>query len=120
MKQIIVLRKDLNMRKGKMVAQGAHASVTVVQDILNGKEDHPFRSYLKVWNDEGMTKIVVGVATEEELINLHKKALAANLPTALIKDAGRTEFAEPTFTCIAIGPAPEKTVDIFTGELKLL
>jgi peptidyl-tRNA hydrolase len=26
-KQVIVLRKDLGMRKGKMVAQGAHASL---------------------------------------------------------------------------------------------
>lgn len=120
MKQVIVLRKDLNMRKGKMCSQAAHASVSIVQDILNGGEDHPFRSYLKVWNDEGMTKIVVGVATEEDLIALHKKALIANLPTTLIKDAGRTEFPEPTYTCIAIGPAPEKTIDIFTGELKLL
>ena len=31
-KQVIVLRKDLNMRKGKMVAQGAHASMKVFFD----------------------------------------------------------------------------------------
>ena len=29
-KQVIVLRKDLNMRKGKMVAQGAHASMAAL------------------------------------------------------------------------------------------
>ena len=29
-KQVIVMRRDLNMRKGKMVAQGAHASMAVL------------------------------------------------------------------------------------------
>ena len=31
-KQVIVIRKDLNMRKGKMIAQGAHASMKVILD----------------------------------------------------------------------------------------
>lgn len=29
-KQVIVMRKDLGMRKGKMIAQGAHASLRVL------------------------------------------------------------------------------------------
>jgi len=32
-KQVIVLRKDLQMRKGKMIAQGAHASMKVFFDL---------------------------------------------------------------------------------------
>lgn len=31
-KQVLVIRKDLNMRKGKMVAQGAHSAMKVVFD----------------------------------------------------------------------------------------
>jgi PTH2 family peptidyl-tRNA hydrolase len=31
-KQVIVMRKDLGMRKGKMIAQGAHASLKVLLD----------------------------------------------------------------------------------------
>lgn len=32
LKQIIVMRNDLNMRKGKMIAQGAHASIVLYPD----------------------------------------------------------------------------------------
>ena len=31
-KQVIVMRKDLNMRKSKMIAQGAHGSMKVLLD----------------------------------------------------------------------------------------
>ena len=33
-KQVIVMRTDLNMRKGKMIAQGAHASMKVLLDRI--------------------------------------------------------------------------------------
>lgn len=31
-KQVIVMRKDLGMRKGKMIAQGAHAAMKALLD----------------------------------------------------------------------------------------
>lgn len=37
-KQVIVMRKDLNMRKGKMIAQGSHASMAVILDELDIKQ----------------------------------------------------------------------------------
>lgn len=119
MKQIIAVRKDLNMRKGKMCAQSAHASVDICVEIMQGK-NKVFKDDLALWLSEGMTKIVVGVNTEQELLDLYKKAQMTNLPTTLIKDAGRTEFKEPTFTVVGIGPAPDKTIDMITGDLKLL
>jgi PTH2 family peptidyl-tRNA hydrolase len=33
-KQVIIIRKDLNMRKGKMIAQGAHASMKAIFDLM--------------------------------------------------------------------------------------
>jgi peptidyl-tRNA hydrolase len=33
-KQLIVMRTDLNMRKGKMIAQGAHASIMWTLDFI--------------------------------------------------------------------------------------
>lgn len=33
-KQVIVIRKDLNMRKGKIAAQAAHASMKVILDLM--------------------------------------------------------------------------------------
>lgn len=114
MKQIIVIRKDLNMRKGKMIAQGAHASLAATLQNL----DHP---NVKKWLSGSFTKIAVGVDSETELMNIYEKALNANLIAAIITDAGRTEFnGVPTKTCIAVGPATSEQLEPITGHLKLL
>jgi PTH2 family peptidyl-tRNA hydrolase len=114
-KQVIILRKDLNMRKGKMVAQGSHASLGAYR---HGMGVCP--GMITEWEWTGQTKICVGVDTEQELFNLHEKAKASALPRYLVKDAGKTEFKEPTFTALAIGPAPAEEIDKITGDLKLL
>ena len=114
LKQMIVMRKDLNMRKGKMVAQGAHASMKALLENW----DHP---YIKQWLSGPFAKIAVGVDSEAELLDVMEKAKAAGLITALITDAGRTEFnGVPTNTCIAVGPASSEELAGITGHLKLL
>lgn len=124
-KQVIVMRKDLKMRKGKMCAQAAHASMKVFFDLNESKDE----SYLKVklnsdmkkWVHGSFAKICVGVNSLAELYEIYNKAKDMQLPCALIVDAGRTEFhGEPTETCIAIGPANSSLIDIITGDLKLL
>ena len=126
-KQVIVVRKDLNMRKGKLAAQVAHASMKVFFDM--GEFTHPdvfeianLTKPMIKWMDYGpFTKIVVGVNSEEELLEIKKKAKEANIPNALIKDNGLTEFhGIPTNTCIAIGPDEEEKINAITGELELL
>jgi len=117
-KQVLAVRTDLNMRKGKMVAQGAHASVNFLRDmILYGLE--PSRVQIE-WLTGGMTKICVGVDSEDKLRAIFDKARAAKLTVHLITDAGLTEFAGPTKTCLAIGPDRAEDIDKITGELKLL
>lgn len=115
MKQVIILRKDLNMRKGKMIAQGAHASLKATR-----RAELEFEDWWDKWFFEDMKKIVVSVNSEAELHAAFQKALTADLPAELIKDAGYTEFKEPTFTAVAIGPAPDELVDLITKELPLL
>lgn len=119
MKQVIVIRKDLNMRKGKMVAQGAHASLmaymNAVKDIPKGAQD------VFLWlRDSKMTKICVGIDSEAELLELHLNAQKASLPCSLVLDAAHTEFKEPTYTSVCIGPAASEDIDKLTGHLKLL
>jgi PTH2 family peptidyl-tRNA hydrolase len=114
MKQMLVMRKDLNMRKGKLIAQGAHASMKATLENL----DHPS---VKQWLDGPFTKIAVSVESEEELLEVMNNAKEAGLITALITDAGRTEFnGVPTNTCIAVGPATNEQLQSITGHLKLL
>jgi len=140
-KQVIVMRTDLQMRKGKMIAQGAHASLKVFLDRANfsisGEEprlvggfklggyrycEMNIRLYeeMELWIRGKFTKICVRVDSEVELLRVYNKSLALNLPSALIKDAGLTEFKEPTLTCCAIGPASSEEIDKVTGDLKLL
>jgi PTH2 family peptidyl-tRNA hydrolase len=122
-KQVIVMRKDLNMRKGKMVAQGSHASVGAVLLIQEkGVEyDAEVRRAAKEWLTGQFSKICVSVDSEQELMDVYGKAEGAGLPVKLITDSGRTEFhGVPTRTCLAIGPAWGEDIDKITGELKLL
>jgi len=117
-KQCIVMRNDLNMRKGKMCAQAAHASIqctleSVLYDVGPSK-------VMVQWLTEGMTKICVRVDSEAELFEIYQQAKNEKLTVHLITDAGLTEFKEPTRTCLAIGPDWADKIDKITGELKLL
>ena len=114
MKQIIILRKDLNMRKGKMVAQGAHASLSSVLENL----DHPS---VKQWLSSKFTKVTVSVNSEEELKEVYENAKKAGLIASLIVDEGLTEFhGIKTPTAVAVGPASPEELEPITGALKLL
>lgn len=125
-KQVIVVRKDLNMRKGKIAAQAAHASMKVLVDLMDNTGDsyvlYSFRyPVLEEWLSGRFTKICVSVDSEQELLDLYQKARDANMLCSLIVDAGLTEFnGVPTKTCIAIGPELPEKIDQLTGHLKLL
>lgn len=113
------------MRKGKMVAQGAHASLAAILDQGHyGAEElciYASGGALREWLDGQFTKICVSVNSEAELVAVINKAKEAGLITSLITDAGLTEFGGvPTITCGAVGPAyPDELKDI-TGHLPLL
>lgn len=121
------MRKDLNMRKGKMIAQGSHASMKCILDYMVKvpAEDemilHLNHYPLKDWIEGMFTKVCVSVDSEEELINIYNQAKEAGLICSLIEDVGLTEFGGvPTKTCCAIGPENSEDIDKITGHLKLL
>ena len=118
MKQAIVIRKDLNMGKGKAAAQAAHASCSVVFDILNSGNER-WRGWLAAWLEQGQKKVVLRVNSREELEGLYDEAVRSGLPAAIVEDAGLTQLPPGTVTAVAIGPAPAELVDRITGRLKL-
>ena len=154
-KQMIVMRRDLKMRKGKIAAQAGHACVEAVLLALvrDGRlddvhvagedwieltprpvalEDAVFDaatgevapaariSPLDAWFQAGVAKICVYVDSEEELLELHRRAQELGFISALVRDAGYTEFhGEPTYTCLALEPLYPDQVDPLTGELPL-
>ena len=69
---------------------------------------------------EGQCKIAVKVKSEQEILELERKARNAKLPAVLIVDRGLTEIPPNTITCLGIGPAPANKVDAITGKLSLL
>lgn len=114
MKQIIVMRKDLKMPRGKEIAQGAHASMKAT--LLHMDDPR-----VKEWLSGLFTKIAVGVNSEEELLQVYEAAKRAGLIAELITDSGLTVFnGVPTNTCIAVGPDTHDNLLPITGNLKLI
>lgn len=123
-KQVLLYRRDLNMRKGKIAAQCAHASLSVFlrREVPAAGLDPAQTMVLQLdpvmlaWARHGQAKIVLSVEDEAALVRAHALAVEAGLPTALIRDAGHTEFAGvPTLTACAIGPARLEDIDRITG-----
>lgn len=114
-KQVMAVRTDIAMGKGKLAAQVAHAAVEASKDAERKKPD-----WFKAWWREGQAKIVVKVTGESQLDELRRKAEELGLPTALVVDRGLTQIAPNTTTCLGIGPGPTELIDRVTGDLKLL
>jgi len=111
-KQVIVVRKDLKMDKGKIAAQVAHASLEAYKkadpkDVVG-------------WEAEGMKKVVVGVKDIRELMKIKEQAKEARLPYYVVRDAGRTQVIQGTVTALGIGPAENEKISRITDKLKLL
>lgn len=135
-KQMIVMRRDLKMRKGKIAAQAGHACVeaTLMAIVREGRGDELRATdgwawiehggddvtALTEWFDAGVAKVCVYVDSEEELLNLAARGRKLGFAVALVRDAGHTEFhGEPTYTCLAFEPLPAEKIDPLTGELPL-
>lgn len=112
MKQTILIRQDLNLPKGKLAAQCAHASV---EAVLRSDKDK-----VSKWRKDGMAKIVLKVKDLKELQHYNQSAKDSGLVSALITDAGRTTVSPGTVTALAIGPDEDEKIDRITKDLKLL
>lgn len=112
LKQVIVVRNDLKMSKGKIAAQVSHASV---ECLLKSS-----KSLIEDWRSQGMKKIVLKTEGIEELMKYKKAADNAGITSCVIKDAGHTEVKPGTITCIGIGPDNEEKIDKITGNLAML
>lgn len=135
-KQMIVMRRDLKMRKGKIAAQAGHACVeatlmAIVREgrggalrategwawVEHGEDDV---TALTEWFDAGVAKICVYVDSEGALLELAERGRELGFAVALVRDAGHTEFhGEPTYTCLAFEPLPAEKIDPLTGGLPL-
>lgn len=128
-KQVIIMRTDLGMRRGKQIAQGAHATLgCLIGSHIDAKSLSELNASISVitpeiynWLKQGMKKVCVQIGSEEELLDLIGKAEKSGLTTHAVIDSGLTEFnGVRTLTCAAIGPNKIEDIDKITGHLKLL
>ncbi len=114
-KQVLVVRSDLKMGKGKIAAQASHASVLATIEAQKNN-----KTWFDRWFKQGMKKVVLKITTEEELNGVFQKASKSKLPRSIINDAGYTQLEPGTVTAVGIGPAPDELVDPITKNLKLM
>lgn len=110
MKLQVFMRNDLNMRKGKMVAQASHAVMKRVLDLCVLSQDALMISNagyetLKAFSEKPELSIIL-VSNEQSLLD----AMSSNIDGCIV-DSGRTEFhGVPTLTCGAIGLHEQRRV----------
>ncbi|TEU09027.1 peptidyl-tRNA hydrolase [Candidatus Bathyarchaeota archaeon] len=111
----IVLRMDLDMSTGKLIAQAAHAAVGASE--LGKKENH---KAWRRWRDEGAKKVALEAESLEEIEELAGKANKLDIVNILIQDAGHTEVPPGTVTALGLGPDRSDLLDKVTGSLPLI
>ena len=111
LKQVIIIRQDLKLPKGKAAAQAAHASVEAVLASS--------RTIVDAWHSQGMKKIVVKAVDEAHMHQLAQLARAHKIIARTITDAGKTVVAPGTLTAMALGPDDEDLIDRVTGQLPM-
>ena len=112
MKQVMVVRNDLKMGKGKIAAQCCHGSLGAY------KKTNPEK--IRKWENEAYAKVVCKVNSLEELLELKKQAIINKVSYYLVVDAGRTQVPTSTTTVLALGPDEDEILDKITADLKLL
>lgn len=113
-KQVIIIRKDLNMRRGKEIAQGSHASNQFLIDLINGGT---VKKCYSEWMNSGYKKVVLQCNSEQEILDIHTAAKEHDITSHIIEDLGLTEFnGVKTITCLALGPDYSDKIDTITGQ----
>ncbi len=123
-KMVIVMRKDLKntkgekIRSGKGISQGGHSVLGFVwQNLVGRKICFELTDVQYKWATTGQTKITLKVESENALLEIYQAAKDAGLFVEMITDEGRTEFGEPTKTCLSIGPDYSDKIDKITAHL---
>ncbi|KAI9593069.1 peptidyl-tRNA hydrolase, partial [Syncephalis fuscata] len=108
--QVLVVRTDLGMTKGKAAAQCCHAAIGCYKKLSRTNPQ-----ILRHWETYGQAKITLKCSDEAEMLTLEAAAKEAGLCAKSICDAGRTQIAAGSRTVLAIGPGPVKLIDQVTG-----
>lgn len=145
MKQIIIVRKDLNMSKGKMAAQVAHASMAFLISVMKKNSKISVynslyyscrflvhKKFYEDWICGSFTKIILEAKNKHQLEKVYKIAEELGLEEGIdyfpIKDNCYTEL-EPeevdengvgrTLTCVGFIPLSDETANKISKKYQL-
>jgi PTH2 family peptidyl-tRNA hydrolase len=110
-KQVIIVRDDIGLSRGKLAVQVAHAAIIGC--------DRADKGLVEKWKKAGQKKIVLK-ASLQKMMELKEKAKKAGISTGTVVDAGLTEIPPGTITSVVIGPDEESKIDRITGNISLL
>ena len=105
MKQVMVVRTDIKMGKGKIAAQCCHAAIGAYKQADKEK--------IRKWENEAYAKVVLKAPTLQDLYNLRELARAKGVAYYLVTDAGRTQLPKSTVTVLGLGPDEDDVLDLF-------
>lgn len=109
----IIVRDDLKMSKGKMMAQCVHSIM-----MLYEKGD---KTKIDKWQDMYGEKVVILRANKQKIKQLQKEGIQEfGIESFWVVDAGRTEVEEGTETVCIFEPTKSKYIQKLTRGLKLM
>ncbi len=134
MKQIIIVRKDLNMSPGKMSAQVSHASMAFLSTWIKRNIDINYNIQTKFdkdiydeWINDIFTKVILEAKNKNQLLKAVEMANELDMKEGedyfLIRDNCLTEL-EPeedgrTLTCIGFKPMRPEVIDQISKKYQL-
>ena len=103
----IFIRKDLNMSKGKICSQTAHAVLGLYKDLLATDE-----LLFAQWSSTGFPQVTYEATSYQDLVDAVEWARGAptKIITNICHDAGRTQVNPMTGTVAAIGPCSAEEI----------
>ena len=126
MKQVIVVRRDLKLRRAEIASCVARASSAFIIENIEDSDDNKLVASLtqeeKEWFLGDRKTIVLGIQSEDALRRIIDKAEIQGLNVNVISKRSFDEKIsyEDVVICVAIGPHDEDLIDEVTGNLKLV
>ncbi len=112
-KMVLMIRGDIKMSKGKVLAQISHAMVSATVKAYTST------NIFYKWQADGEKIVILKVPNEKTLDTIINIAGKKGVPSGLIIDAGLTEVSPGTTTVGFVGPDYDNKIDKLTGQLKL-
>lgn len=124
-KQVIVIRKDLKLRKNKLASLAAHAAMQFILD--NNESDRPDELQVKLsqqeiqWLNGSFDNDVLGIlgiSSQDALSDMVLKAQLNGINVYSIFEKSKKPDEGPQLICAAFGPDEEDQISQVVGSLK--